>query len=56
MGTPGFVESAAEVRFGKHSRPPAISLRNGHFDHVAESKESVEENPPNEYRSADEKT
>jgi glyoxylase-like metal-dependent hydrolase (beta-lactamase superfamily II) len=33
LGTSGIIEAAAE-RFGRHSRPAAILLTHGHFDHV----------------------
>jgi glyoxylase-like metal-dependent hydrolase (beta-lactamase superfamily II) len=34
MGTGGRITSAAESRFGTDSRPAAIVLTHGHFDHV----------------------
>jgi glyoxylase-like metal-dependent hydrolase (beta-lactamase superfamily II) len=33
-GTAGFIHSAAETRYGRHTRPRAIVLTHGHFDHV----------------------
>ena len=30
----GLIERAAEERFGSHSRPGAIILTHGHFDHI----------------------
>ncbi len=42
MGTTGFIASAAEKRFGENSRPAAIILTHGHFDHVAGLKELSE--------------
>lgn len=42
MGTTSFIVSAAEKRFGKNSRPAAIILTHGHFDHVAGLKELSE--------------
>src|SRR5688500_1421919 len=34
MGTASAIIHAAEDRFGDHSRPSAIILTHGHFDHV----------------------
>ncbi len=34
MGTAGLIRRAAEARFGPASRPAAIVLTHGHFDHV----------------------
>src|SRR4051794_36600181 len=34
MGTASFIESAARERFGEGSRPLAIVMTHGHFDHV----------------------
>ncbi len=34
VGTTGMIERAARERFGEHSRPAAIILTHGHFDHV----------------------
>jgi glyoxylase-like metal-dependent hydrolase (beta-lactamase superfamily II) len=34
FGTAGLIRSAAAERFGPHSRPAAIVLTHGHFDHV----------------------
>jgi glyoxylase-like metal-dependent hydrolase (beta-lactamase superfamily II) len=34
MGTTGLIAAAAEKRFGPKSRPAAIVLTHGHFDHV----------------------
>src|SRR4051812_37742985 len=34
FGTTGFIESAATKRFGENSRPSAIVMTHGHFDHI----------------------
>lgn len=42
MGTTNFIVRAAEKRFGHGSRPAAIILTHGHFDHVAGLKDLSE--------------
>src|SRR3954462_5543909 len=39
VGTKAFIHSAAVERFGPHSRPAAILLSHGHFDHVGALEE-----------------
>lgn len=39
FGTAGFIASAAEERFGAGSRPAAIVMTHGHFDHVGALEE-----------------
>jgi glyoxylase-like metal-dependent hydrolase (beta-lactamase superfamily II) len=34
IGTTGLIERAARERFGDHSRPAAIIMTHGHFDHI----------------------
>jgi glyoxylase-like metal-dependent hydrolase (beta-lactamase superfamily II) len=43
MGTKGLIEKAAKERFGEGSRPAAIIMTHGHFDHVGALKELSEE-------------
>jgi glyoxylase-like metal-dependent hydrolase (beta-lactamase superfamily II) len=43
MGTKQFIISAAKQRFGENSRPAAIILTHGHFDHVNALDEFSEE-------------
>ena len=42
-GTTGLIRSAAEARFGKNSRPSAIIMTHGHFDHVGALSALAEE-------------
>jgi len=42
MGTTGLITGAAEERFGPNSRPAAIVMTHGHFDHVGALEELVE--------------
>ena len=42
MGTTALITEAAEERFGKNSRPAAIIMTHGHFDHVAGLEEFAE--------------
>lgn len=43
MGTTGMIEEAAFERFGENSRPRAIILTHGHFDHVGALKHLAEQ-------------
>lgn len=43
MGTKGFIRSAAAERFGRDSRPAAIVMTHGHFDHVGVLEDLAEE-------------
>ncbi|MBB3973478.1 MBL fold metallo-hydrolase [Hansschlegelia beijingensis] len=42
-GSAGFIRAAAEERFGRGSRPAAIVLTHGHFDHVGALETLAEE-------------
>lgn len=42
-GTAGLIRSAAEARFGEGSRPSAIVMTHGHFDHVGALSTLAEE-------------
>jgi glyoxylase-like metal-dependent hydrolase (beta-lactamase superfamily II) len=42
MGTTGLITGAAEERFGPNSRPAAIVMTHGHFDHVGALEELAE--------------
>lgn len=42
-GTKGFIRSAAAERFGRDSRPAAIVMTHGHFDHVGVLEDLAEE-------------
>ncbi len=42
MGTTGLIARAAEERFGPDSRPAAIVMTHGHFDHVGALEELAE--------------
>ncbi|KAA0576892.1 MBL fold metallo-hydrolase [Azospirillum sp. B21] len=43
MGTKGFIRAAAAERFGRDSRPAAIVMTHGHFDHVGVLEDLAEE-------------
>lgn len=43
IGTKGFIRSAAAERFGRDSRPAAIVMTHGHFDHVGALEDLAEE-------------
>ncbi|KAA0588065.1 MBL fold metallo-hydrolase (plasmid) [Azospirillum oryzae] len=43
IGTKGFIRSAAAERFGRDSRPAAIVMTHGHFDHVGALEHLAEE-------------
>lgn len=42
-GTAGLIRSAAQARFGEDSRPAAIVMTHGHFDHVGALEQLSEE-------------
>ncbi|MBB1491400.1 MULTISPECIES: MBL fold metallo-hydrolase [unclassified Paracoccus (in: a-proteobacteria)] len=42
-GTAGLIRSAAQARFGEGSRPAAIVMTHGHFDHVGALEQLAEE-------------
>ncbi|PWC98310.1 MBL fold metallo-hydrolase [Azospirillum sp. TSO5] len=43
IGTKGLIRSAAAERFGRDSRPAAIVMTHGHFDHVGALEDLAEE-------------
>ncbi len=43
QGYAGRIKEAAKQRFGEHSRPAAIVLTHGHFDHVGTMRDLAEE-------------
>src|SRR4051794_3687343 len=43
FGTKPLITSAAKERFGQTSRPPAIVLAHGHFDHVGVLEDFLQE-------------
>ena len=43
IGTKGFIRNAAAERFGRDSRPAAIVMTHGHFDHVGALEDLAKE-------------